>query len=103
MEVVDTPTIFVRDPFMRLKQKKLRSVANQKEGWRERALSQAAEAEKRDEEEEGTPLLRRERRRDAPRKRRQANPSSMSIPKKAKARGLTCACVLGLSLFESSY
>lgn len=51
------PTIFVADPFLRLKEKKLVPTTNLKEEQRERALSKAAEAE----EEGGTLLFKKER------------------------------------------
>lgn len=51
-----------------MKRKKLIPNADLREGWAERALPQTLEAEERDEEEEGTPLVRRERRADAPRR-----------------------------------
>lgn len=51
VEVVPTPNIYIRDPFSRIKRKK-GLIAYPKEGRKETASSQAAEAEEIDEEEE---------------------------------------------------
>lgn len=77
------PIIFVRDPFLLLKWKKMGPITDQKEERRERALSQAEKVEEGDEEEEeATPLVRQERRVDTPRKRRQFNLGSTPLLKK---------------------
>lgn len=92
-------TILVRDPFMHLKWKKLSPVADLREGRRETSLSQATQAEEGMRRRKRLPSSEEERRANVSHKRRQANPSSTSNPKKAKVCGLACACVLSLSLF----
>lgn len=68
---------------MRLKRKKLLPSMDLREGWKEKVLAQATEAEEGGEEEE-TPLLRKGKKMIAPRKRSRPTPGSTSIPKKTK-------------------
>lgn len=60
MKLVLVSTIVMRDPFMRLKRKKLCPTMNPKEVQRAKALAWAAEAEEGDKEEEETPSSGRE-------------------------------------------
>lgn len=79
MEVVYAPTIYMRDPFLRLKGKK-GPATDPKEGQKERGPSQVAEAEEVEEEEE-TLLSWRERSAASPSKRKQFDPGSTPASK----------------------
>lgn len=79
VEVVPVLMIFVGDPHMRLKRKKLGSSVDLMERRKERTLARNIE-----DEEEEAPLVRKGNKRAAPRKRKHAAPCSTSAPKKTK-------------------
>lgn len=83
VEVISVPTIFMRDPHMRLKRKRLGPATDLRDGRRERAMGRATEAEERDEEDEESPLVRKGKSTATPRKREQA-PGSTFASKKTK-------------------
>lgn len=83
LEVVPVPMIFMKNPHMRLRRKKLGPTANLREGRKKRALARATEAEE-GEEEEVPPLVLKRKKVTTTRKRKQAVPGFTSAPKKAK-------------------
>lgn len=83
LDMVLAPTIFVRDPHMRLKKKKLGPNMGLREERRERALARAVEAEG-GEYKDTRPLIRKGKKMTIPRKRKKVAPGSTSTLKMIK-------------------
>lgn len=103
LEVVAVPTIFMGDPFLSLKRKKMGPIIDLKEERRERALPQVAKVEEGMRRRRELPSLGRKGG-QTPLERGAVQPRLYPIPKNTKVRGFNMnTCVLSFKLIECSH